>query len=354
MPAGLLVRLRPIGPWRFGSGSGARTRMSGLYHSDSLYSAVTLVLGRLGMMEDWLASTSEAAGEPAVRFTSCFPWQEDTLYITPPRHLWPPQISANVRWKGASHVPVSLVASLLGGVRPDENEWRVDPLSRCLIRRETQVAPGPYRTAIRRRTATDRLTGWAGQPEQIACAEFGHASGLWFLVAFSGDESLRKWRTPVESALRLLCDSGFGGGRSHGWGRSNTPEITPGEIPSLLLDLPAPAAVAPPREGEEETEPVVEVETGYWLLSLFSPGCGDDIQWDRGHYTVVERSGRVESPAGSGEIKKTLRMISEGSVILSGQEPRGAAPNVAPDGFAHPVYRYGFPVSIPIPMRMAQ
>ena len=42
-------------------------------------------------------------------------------------------------------------------------------------------------------------------------------------------------------------------------------------------------------------------------------------------------------------------MVAEGSVISSPKEPVGAAVNVAPDGFAHPVYRSGFALSLKLP-----
>ena len=38
---GCIVKFRPLGPWRFGPDSGARDRVDTIYHSDSLYSAVT-------------------------------------------------------------------------------------------------------------------------------------------------------------------------------------------------------------------------------------------------------------------------------------------------------------------------
>ena len=52
MPAGLLIRLRPTGPWRIGPDSGDRDRVDRIYHSDSLYSAVSGVLAQLGMLEE--------------------------------------------------------------------------------------------------------------------------------------------------------------------------------------------------------------------------------------------------------------------------------------------------------------
>jgi hypothetical protein len=42
-------------------------------------------------------------------------------------------------------------------------------------------------------------------------------------------------------------------------------------------------------------------------------------------------------------------MIEEGSVVAATSVPAGRAPDVAPDGFPHPVFRAGFALSIPLP-----
>jgi CRISPR/Cas system CSM-associated protein Csm4 (group 5 of RAMP superfamily) len=73
------------------------------------------------------------------------------------------------------------------------------------------------------------------------------------------------------------------------------------------------------------------------------------VDWRRGNYAVLARGGRVESPAGSGELKKQIQMVAEGSVLCADAVPRGAAADVAPDGFAHPVFRAGFALAIPLP-----
>ena len=85
------------------------------------------------------------------------------------------------------------------------------------------------------------------------------------------------------------------------------------------------------------------------MLSLFSPAAGDTVDWARGSYTLMARGGRVDSPAGSGELKKQIQMIAEGSVLVAETTPLGTAPDVAPDGFAHPVFRAGFALAIPLP-----
>jgi hypothetical protein len=45
--------------------------------------------------------------------------------------------------------------------------------------------------------------------------------------------------------------------------------------------------------------------------------------------------------------------VAEGSVLVSSSEPRGSAADVAPDGFAHPVYRAGFALSLPVPLKVS-
>src|ERR1017187_5772871 len=106
MNPGLVVKLRPAGPWRIGPDSGARNRVDFIYHSDSLYSAVTSAMARLGSLDAWLDATArraEGAPPPAVCFSSCFPFLDEIGFVVPPRTVWPPVskalVSSRVRWK---------------------------------------------------------------------------------------------------------------------------------------------------------------------------------------------------------------------------------------------------------------
>ena len=87
------------------------------------------------------------------------------------------------------------------------------------------------------------------------------------------------------------------------------------------------------------------------MLSLFHPASGDTVDWRRGDYAVATRGGRVESDSGWGDAKRATRMIAEGSVLASSLEPRGAALDVAPEGFPHPVYRWGRALALPVPLK---
>jgi CRISPR type III-A-associated RAMP protein Csm4 len=326
MPArSLLIRLHPAGPWRIGPDSGVRDRVDRIYHSDALYSAVTSALLRLGLLEPWLDATARAS-EPAVRFASCFPFAGDLLLVTPPRNLWPPPPSSKVRWKGARFVPWSVVETLAAGGALSEDQWAIDPASECLLPERTPALSGPFRVAVRSSAAVDRAGGGVA-PHSTACLEFTPGAGLWTLAQFSSSEAFERWREPVAAAFRLLADSGFGGERSRGWGRCG----------ALELEDRAPGPLA--------AEP-----GAYWLLSLFHPAPSDSIDWRRGDYVVTTRGGRVESAAAWGAPKKPTRMVAEGSVLVAAAEPRGMAADVAPDGFAHPVYRAGFAVAVPVPL----
>jgi CRISPR type III-A-associated RAMP protein Csm4 len=463
MQPGLVVKLRPAGPWRIGPDSGARNRVDAIYHSDSLYAAVTGAMARLGSLEAWLDATARPAGAPAVCFSSCFPFLDEIGFVVPPRTVWPPtspaQLSARVRWKSARFVPLGIVQAVLAGQKLDDSQWSVDGPSECLV---PAGRPGPFRTGIRSSAAVDRLTG-ATERHSTACIEFRPGAGLWAVVSFADEAARDRWSDPVKTCLRWLADTGFGGERSRGWGRSEPPEFIEGALPEMILggqgpgarsqgaeasaevrtkpalellvtpepepvtdteaqapeepavaaepaieaEAPGPWPPAPEAQAPEEsavvTEPAPEAEAptpgpwppapetppapeapapeepmiaepaaeaeapapgprspapvpapvngvhAHWLLSLFTPAPGDSLDWARGDYVLVERGGRVDSPVRSGELKKQVRMVAEGSVVYAAVAPCGSASDVAPDGFPHPVYRAGFALSIPLP-----
>ncbi len=351
MPHGLLIRLRPNGPWRIGSDSGALDETADLYHSDSLYSAITHTMRRLGEMDAWVGATAGTEQAPAVRLSSCFPWQGDDLFVVPPRTLWPPVSPPLPRLRRARFLPLSMVESLLQGKGPDENGWSVAGPSRCLVPEPSgggRSSPGPYQVTVRSVSAVDRVSRLSAEAHSIACFEFNAGAGLWFAASFAGDDARERWSGPLRAAIRLLADSGFGGRRSAGWGRSQEPEIQEGEWPDLLLRQPPTPEPSPPQP--EETEPASMAQTGYWLLSLYRPAPQDSVDWNRGNYSLLTRGGRTESAQQWGAEKKLLRMVGEGSVLIAGSEPLGSSADVRPEGFPHPILRFGSPLSIPIPV----
>jgi CRISPR type III-A-associated RAMP protein Csm4 len=332
----LVVRLRPTGPWRLGPESGARERVENVLHSDSLYSALTCAMNDLGLLSDWLQATAESPS-PDVRISSGFPFVGQSLFVPPPRHTWPPATTGKVRWKAARLVPLSLAPALLRDEDLETDRWTADPVSQCLLPvGKHGVSSPPFRVSLRQTAPVDRINLTSSEAFFTACLEFTPGSGIWCLVTFENDAAQEKWSPHVRSAFRLLADSGIGGERSLGWGRSKSPQFQEVSLPEFLTGNGT---------GFEA------VDTGFWLLSLFSPAPLDSIDWGRGDYAVVTRSGRAESRARHGELKRSSRMVEEGSVIFAGAPPVGAARDVAPDGFPHPLYRAGYAVAVAVPVR---
>jgi CRISPR/Cas system CSM-associated protein Csm4 (group 5 of RAMP superfamily) len=306
------IRLRPTGPWRAGHRAGDRERVDSVYHSDALYSAVTHAMSSLGWLEEWLDATARADAGSAVRFSSLFPYVGDTRLIPPPRTAWPPSGAGRLHVNAAKLVPVEVARQ---GV-VNESRWSVDGGSECLL---PIGRTAPFSVSLRYGAAVDRLTGQT-EPHRTACLEFAPDAGWWGLAEITGDT----WESRVKSALRLLADSGFGGERSRGWGRTAQPEFA--DASSLFGEGHAGA---------------------WWLLSLYSPHSEDAVDWTRGDYATVTRGGWTDSPAGSTK-KKQVRMIEEGSVLMA-SSLRGRAVDVAPEGFAHPAWRAGFALAVPVP-----
>jgi CRISPR type III-A-associated RAMP protein Csm4 len=344
-----LIRLYPAGPWRFGPGEGGRDRVDTLYRSDRLFSALTLAFERMGMLDRWLDATARAES-PAVTFSSLFPFQGDALLAPPPATLWPPPpaavrisspvFSTKVRWHAARFVPLSLIETLLTGQRILADQWIADAESGCLLRRDRPQS-SPFRIVSRSRAAVDRL-GSGAESHSTACIEFEPASGLWTAAAFQTEDAAREWKEGLNSAFRLIADSGLGGRRSSGWGQIASFEVQEGFWPGLLLPR-----LARSKNGIANSS--ADEKRDHWLLSLFTPAAGDQIDWSAGSYSLTLRGGRTESSAGHGIHKRVVRMVEEGSVVSTEWTPRGSAVDVAPEGFAHPVYRAGFALSIALP-----
>jgi CRISPR type III-A-associated RAMP protein Csm4 len=236
-------------------------------------------------------------------------------------------------------VPLGVIHNLMHDKPPSEENWIVDGQSGCLLAvGRGGMATGPFRILRRTTAAVDRLTGVPGPASDVAVAQFLPQAGLWFVAAFASDEAQSVWGPRLESALRLLADTGFGGRRSQGFGRTAAPEIRRGELSALLGMTGKP-------NGET---------TAWWMLSLFVPAESDQVDWSQGHYSMTNRGGRIESQAGWGTEKKSLRMVTEGSVLLAAAAPVGTAKDVAPEGFAHPVFRAGFALPVPISWRVGE
>jgi CRISPR type III-A-associated RAMP protein Csm4 len=198
---------------------------------------------QLGLLDEWIEATARAEA-PAVVFSSLFPFQTDILFAVPPATLWPPPANlltsptptflTKIRWKAARFVPLNVIDLLLTGQPLLAEQWLPDPESGCLLRRD-RPSSSPFRFVLRSGAAVDRLTNTGGDVNAAACVEFEQNAGLWTVARFLDNAAEATWSGRIQAAFRLLADSGFGGGRSRGWGQTQGVEFTTGSWPGLLL-----------------------------------------------------------------------------------------------------------------------
>lgn len=184
------------------------------------------------------------------------------------------------------------------------------------------------RVALDRRSSASNLF-FQGQ------VRFQEDCGLYLLAQFAGPKA-SEYKTAVEDGLNLLGELGLGGRRSVGLGRFALQEPEPVVLPSVggsddlhfLLSLyhPTPSEVSP-------------------LAVLGKPGMLDDAR-----YQLIQRRGWLSSPDGAGLRRKSLRMLTEGSIV--GWKPTGDIANLRPEPvngveFPHAVYRSGIALSLP-------
>ena len=187
MNPGLVVKLRPSGPWRIGPDSGARNRVDAIYHSDSLYSAVTAAMARLGWLEEWLdAHRPHRLAGGLFQLLLSVP-RRDRLRGSAAHHLAAGvplgHGRAGALEERAIRSAERVVQSILAGRRLDENQWSVDGPSECLVPADS---PGPFRTAVRWSAAVDRLTGRRATGTPPRAWSSAPDPGLWTVVSFRG------------------------------------------------------------------------------------------------------------------------------------------------------------------------
>ena len=156
MPAGLLIRLRPAGPWRIGPDSGDRDRVDRIYHSDSLYSAVSSrhgSPGHAGRMAGCHGACRRAGRAiqlvlSRTRAIRCWWCRRAICGRRRRRPRFAGKARDSFRWAWWNR--------WLRARRLSEDGWTIDGPSECLLPFSTPPSPGPFRVSVRSSAAVDR------------------------------------------------------------------------------------------------------------------------------------------------------------------------------------------------------
>jgi CRISPR type III-A-associated RAMP protein Csm4 len=318
----LLVQLQPVTPWRCSAGRPGEP--ASLLPSDSFFGALSDAMLQLGWLPDWLNE-----GAPATRFSSLLPFHNDSFHAPLPESLRSAPGLRKLRLPSVRFAPLPAIEDLANR-RFDESRWVLDLASGCLLAADRAGAGGPFRSTERSRAAVDRLHGLAAPAASTSGVEFADRAGLWSIFVFDSPDSAAIWSPRLKAALRLLADSGIGGWRNAGWGRSRRPRFREGDAGRLLSNAGwkhIPAAPA----------------SHWWTLGLFAPASDAPVAWDAGAYQTIHRAGWT---AAAGP-KPALRLVREGAVLASPSEPLGLIASSSVEGLPHPVFRYAAGLALP-------
>ena len=225
MPSGLLIRLRPVGPWRIGPDSGDRDRVDRIYHSDSLYSAVTSAMARLGMLDDWLDATARASGTGgAVQLVFPLPGRYAAGGAAAKSVASAAVFQGSLERRAVCAAQRRRIARGGQGDSPKTAGSSTVPANACSrsARRPRRVRSASRYGRARRSIAKARPFRRIRRPASSSRPAADCGAWCSFLTMLRGNNG------PRRSRPRSGCsaDSGFGGKRSQGWGRAEMPEIT--------------------------------------------------------------------------------------------------------------------------------
>ncbi|MEW5827991.1 MAG: type III-A CRISPR-associated RAMP protein Csm4 [Chloroflexota bacterium] len=326
--------------FHFGLHGMGQEETSATMPSDSLFAALVARLARSGGVQ-----TAEGfcqpfiEGKPPFLLTSTFPLTGEVRFFPPPLSARvPPEkgVEDAKAFKRVAYVSENLYHRLLDGAKLSDvmsGAHKLQSEKLWVSKEEFKRLPADLQKngklwgeEQRPRVTIDRASQastlfFTGQ------VTFAEDCGLWFGIRWlDADDVLRK---TVRSLMDDLADAGLGAERSGGLGAAKITETG-------ALDLP------------DATEK--------WTnLSRYLPREDEISALDHAEsaYTLKSVGGWLDSPVRSGQRRKTVNLLVEGSVFGSLPRPvPGQVADVRPqyateaDPLKHPVYRSGLAVAV--------
>lgn len=318
-----VILIKPMAPLHLGEATGALERISGVIHSDTLFSALCHAWGYLFGKDgvDGLLAAYANGGHP-IRISSAFPYTETNGECGPHRAYYlpaPPNLGSafgpqtGKEAKKLRYITATMYRKWLdNGLAEEDLEDMV---------RAQQSVDETFEIRADVHVALDRPT-LKGLPYYVSRLHCRQGGGFYFL--YECDPAVEK---DFRSAMRFLGDLGIGGERSTGSGAFE-PEFLDSEL------LPSPGYT----------------DSGAWLcLSLAFPREDELDKLKGSQIALLERKGWISSPFTPDSFRrKRLLMIAEGSFLSDKIE--GCIVDVTPSIWKkelHPVYRYGLAWLIP-------
>jgi CRISPR-associated protein Csm4 len=348
----IVYRLAPTAPFHFGERGVGQEETGEFPHSDTLFASLViawrLAKGETEMQKllHPLVSAGATGTNPPFRISSAFPYVGPVHLL--PRPLIPlygedqaqqmdPKMGKKVEWVSwrrmesiinSNTPPRVLAGDLLMGGRvwihsADRAELAESPVFSSRVEDLKMWSSGQAETIPR--VTVDRINSSSALYFQ-GQVRFAEGCGLYVLVEFD-QTSQDPYHQSVADGLALLGQLGLGGRRSVGLGQFEVQEV--------------------PVESLEQ--PVGDDDAYHLLLSLYHP---TQTEMQNGvlrgaRYRLMTRRGWFFSMADTGQRRRAVRMLTEGSMLAC--PATGDIVDVAPSAYTkdhHPVYRSGLALTI--------
>ncbi len=301
--------------------------------ADTLFSAICQTWSTFydtASLTDFLnQSTAENRTLPFT-LTSAFPYTQDIYFFPIPltfRESKDTPDNAKKKIKKVRFISESIFQDIVSGNSHNfdkdnlingENVWvSADEKEQLknLMDEDKDEKLGIWKTATRPRVTIGTQNA-GSEIWHVQTVQFNKNCGLWFAAKFDSDATKQK----VETLLRVLGDNGIGGERNAGYGQFTFEPDTNFQLPTT------------------------EDSNQFVTLSPICPKSSDQLEHLlKGDiaYSLNPMTGWVGLP-GTHKRRKKVNMFAEGSVLNSYDKPVGRLVDLRPDGFTHPVYRYGY------------
>jgi len=350
-----LCRLCPTAPVHIGERGIGMEETSEVIHSDSLFGALSCAWSTLHGDDELAALIGEfLKGEAPFVISSGFPFISDLLLFPKPLATLAEIIGAKgpeeeKKIKRAKFVSKDVFEWTLRGKRPADSDWEFiyngNKIAGIASASEMALIGKKSSKTVfwKREEAAHVVLDRDNQSSSIfrvGDISFSEGMGFYFLADFRDNGIISKF----DGAMRLLGDEGIGGERSSGKGsfrfKRETVEISTENSSNSSSD---------------DSNTINSIGGSLALLSLYHP-TKSEVKLGlltRSSYQLITRRGWISSQGSRTLRKKTVRMISEGSIIPKiGSLPRGALVDVTPQEMkAHKVYANGLAMGIAMKVR---
>lgn len=357
-----LYRLCPKAPIHIGERGIGMEEASVVIHSDSLFGALSCAWSNLHGDDELTALVGGfLKGEPPFVISSSFPFISNMLLFPKPLGALAevmagkgPGPAKEKKIKRAEFVSKDVFEWILKGRRPDgsacEFIYNGNKITAIASASEvTRMGKMPSDSVFWRKAEAAHVVLDRGNQSssifRVGDVSFSEGMGLYFLADFRDRSIISKF----DAAMRLLGEEGIGGERSSGKGsfrfKRDTVEIGAEDRSNGINGCNGSNCSDSSNSGSDDNYAANSGVGSLVLLSLYHPE-KTEVELGlltRSRYQLITRRGWISSQGSRTLRKKTVRMISEGSIIPKiGSLPRGSLVDVTPlEMKAHRVYANG-------------